>query len=178
MIIFLKRFLLYFFSLVGCLFLVILLIPGTTYAHTSELLVARQSMRPSDLTSHSVYSASFYEAFTQAVTPTPVLVPTIAPTPTPIPTIAPTPTPIPTIAPTPTPIPTIAPTPTPVPTTASTPMPTTVPTVAPTPTQTTGGTTNTNSHTTLNALIFTMGGAGVLLVIVGVILYFVYSRPG
>jgi hypothetical protein len=27
-------------------------------------------------------------------------------------------------------------------------------------------------------VIFTMGGVGVLMVVIGVILYFVYSRPG
>ncbi|MBA2396858.1 MAG: hypothetical protein H0V70_29375, partial [Ktedonobacteraceae bacterium] len=51
------------------------------------------------------------------------------------------------------------------------------PTPTLTPTPTTGGNTNTNNpHTGLNALIFTMGGVGVIMVIVGVILYFVYSR--
>jgi outer membrane biosynthesis protein TonB len=166
MINFLKRFFLFFFPILACLFLLILLVPVTASADTTRPVTAKSSL------------ASFYAPFMQPDTPTPVPTigstptPTVAPTPTP--TTAPTPTP--TVAPTPTPMPTTEPA-TPTPTVAPTPTPTTVPTPNPTPTPTTGGNTNTNTpHTALNALIFTMGGVGVILVIVGVVLYFVYSR--
>jgi hypothetical protein len=157
---FLKRFFLFFFPILACLFLVSLLIPTAAFAHTTGL---------------------FTPSLLQDATPTPVsttvpVTPTMTPTamPTPVPTV--TPTAVPTTAPTPTAVPTIPPA-TATPTAVPSPTPTTVPTPLPTPTPPTGSNTNTTgTHTALNVLIFTMGGAGVLLVIVGVILYFVYSR--
>lgn len=157
---FLKRFFLFFFPILACLFLVSLLLPVAAFAHTTGL---------------------FTPSLLQVVTPTP-LPTTVSVTPTVTATVAPTtvptatPTAVPTTAPTPTAAPTTPPA-TATPTEVPSPTPTTVPTPIPTPTPSTGGNTNAPSaHTALNALIFTMGGAGVLLVIVGVILYFVYSR--
>jgi outer membrane biosynthesis protein TonB len=165
----LKRFFLFFFPIFACLFLVSLLIPVAAFAHTTRLLSAKSS------------NGSFYGPLLQVDTPTPISTPTTVPTPTvvpttaPTPTTVPTPTAVPTTAPTPTPIPTAEPA-TPTPTVVPSPTPTTVPTPVPTLTATPGDTTN-NAHVALNALIFTMGGVGVILVIVGVVLYFVYSRP-
>ena len=164
---FLKRFFLFFFPILACLFLVSLLMPVAAFAHTMQSFTAESS------------NVNFYAAILQAATPTPVATtvsatPTVTVTPTAVPTVTPTAVPSPTA--TPTAVPTTPPA-TATPTAAPSPTPTTVPTPGPTPTPTPGGNTNaTGAHTALNALIFTMGGAGVLLVIVGVILYFVYSR--
>ncbi|HZU03827.1 MAG TPA: hypothetical protein VFA10_29455 [Ktedonobacteraceae bacterium] len=84
-----------------------------------------------------------------------------------------------TVAPTPTPTPTPPPTPTP------TPSPTAVPTaVVPTPTSNTGGTTappagngtSSSGVSPSSFLLFTLAGLGILLVIVGIILFVMYSR--
>ena len=155
---FLRRFFLFFFPILACLFLVSLLMPVAAFAR------ATGPFAPSLLQAGTPTPVPT----TVSVTPTPTAVP---PTPIPTATAVPTPAPTATAAPTPTPIPTATPTAVPSPT------PTMVPTPGPTATPTPGGNTNaTGAHTALNALIFTMGGAGVLLVIVGVILYFVYSR--
>ena len=79
------------------------------------------------------------------------------------------PTPTPTVAPTATP--TIAPTATP--TAATTTTPTT------TPGGTSGNTPSSGGGTTpLSLLIFGLGGMGILLVIIGGVVFAVYSRPG
>jgi hypothetical protein len=165
---FLKRFFLFFFPILACLFLISLLMPVAAFAHTMQSFTAESS------------HTSFYKVLLQAATPTPVattvpVTPTATTTlPTPVPTA--TPTAVPTTAPTPTAVPTTPPA-TATPTAIPSPTPTTVPTPGPTATPTPGGNASAaGTHTALNALIFTMGGAGVLLVIVGVILYFVYSR--
>ncbi len=164
---FLKRFFLFFFPILACLFLVSLLMPAAAFAHAMQSFTAESS----DISSH--------ELVLQAATPTPIATtgsatPTVTVTPTAVPTATPTAVPSPTA--TATAVPTTPPA-TPTPTAVPSPTPTTVPTPGPTPTPTTGGNANaTGTHTALNVLIFTMGGAGVLLVIVGVILYFVYSR--
>jgi hypothetical protein len=77
---------------------------------------------------------------------------------------------------TPTPTPTTAPSPTPSPTS----VPTATATATPTPPASTGTTpTNTGGgggNPLFSFLIFALGGLGTLLVIVGAIMYFVYSR--
>jgi hypothetical protein len=77
---------------------------------------------------------------------------------------------------TPTPTPTTAPSPTPSPTS----VPTATATATPTPPASTGTTpTNTDGgggNPLFTFLIFALGGLGTLLVIVGAIMYFVYSR--
>jgi hypothetical protein len=91
-------------------------------------------------------------------------------------TVTAAPTPTPTVTPSPTPTPTPSPTPTVAPTETST--------AAPTPTSVTGGTNtggNSNGSGGISAstfLIFTLAGLGVLLVIVGIILFVMYSRGG
>ncbi len=159
MTIFLKRFFLLLFIITACLFMVYLMLPEAAHAHTAGPLAAPKQL-----------------IATATATTVPTTVPTITATPTA--TAVPSPTPTATIAPTPIP-PTTVPTTEPSPTPTATPTPTPTPTVVPTPTPPGGGNTNTTSgHTALNYVIFTMGGIGVLMVIVGVILYFVYSRPG
>ncbi len=157
---FLRRFFLFFFPILACLFLVSLLMPVAAFARATGSLI-RSIVIASGDTDTCTYncasdantdSGSFPHLYRRRhAVPTPAPTATAAPTPTPIPTATPTAVPSPT--------------------------PTMVPTPGPTATPTPGGNTNaTGAHTALNALIFTMGGAGVLLVIVGVILYFVYSR--
>jgi len=78
---------------------------------------------------------------------------------------------------TPTPSPTTAPSPTPSPTS----VPTATATATPTPPASTGTTTNTGGgggNPLFTFLIFALGGLGTLLVIVGAIMFFVYSRAG
>ena len=166
---FLRRFFLFFFSILACLFLVSLLMPVAAFAHTMQSFTAKSS----NVSSHmGVLPAATPTPITTTVPVTPTATPVAIPTPAP----TATPTAVPTVAPTPTEVPTTPPA-TATPTAVPSPTPTMVPTPGPTPTPTPGGNTNaTGAHTALNALIFTMGGAGVLLVIVGVILYFVYSR--
>ncbi|MBV9257867.1 MAG: hypothetical protein JO215_07595 [Ktedonobacteraceae bacterium] len=159
MTIFLKRFFLLFFSIVACLFMVYLMIPEAAHAHTGGHVAAQQL----------------------ADTPTATTVPTTVATATTIPTATAAPSPMPTATTPPAPPPTYAPTtaPTPSPTATATPTPTATPTVGPTPTPPSGSNTNTNgNHATLNVVIFTMGGLGTLLVVIGVVLYFISSRPG
>ncbi len=156
---FLKRALLLFFTITACLFMVyLLLLPEAMSVHAAGLsLGQQQAVTPT--------------ATTAVVTATPTAVtPTTIPI-TPTPTVPATPTP----PVTPTAIPTTEPTATP----TATPTVTPTPVIGPTPTPAIGGnTTTSNDHTALNAIIFTMGGVGVLLVIIGGILYLVYSRPG
>lgn len=82
----------------------------------------------------------------------------------------------------PTPPPTVTPSPTPTPTPSPTVAPTETSTAGPTPTSVTGGTNtggNSNGSGGISAstfLLFTLAGLGVLLVIVGIILFVMYSR--
>ncbi len=164
MTIFIKRIFLLFFVIVACLFMVYLLIPGAAHVHAAGLGVVQQQVTPTATT-----------VPTTGVTPTPTMTATVTSTPTYTVTVTPTPTP--TLAPTTEP--TLVPMPTPTATATPTPTATATPTVVPTPTPTVGSNTPTSSnHAVITAAIFTMGGIGMLLVIIGAILYFVYSRPG
>ncbi len=75
---------------------------------------------------------------------------------------------------TPTPSPTTAPSPTPSPTSA----PTATATATPTPPASTGSSNTGGGNTPFTFLLFALGGLGALLVVVGVIMFFVYSRAG
>lgn len=77
-----------------------------------------------------------------------------------------TPTPSPTTAPSPTPSPTVAPT------------ATATATATATPPASTGSSNTGGGNTAFTYLTFALGGLGTLLVIVGVIMFFVYSRAG
>ena len=178
MTMYLKRFFLLLFFSVACLFFVNQVMPSAGSVHATGVLATRRQVHPSASRMRTSSSVSSYVASMQAVTPT--VVPTTAPvTPTVVPTtVPPTPTVVPTTAPTATApvVPTTVPV-TPTATAPLAPTPTTIPTPLPKPTATPGGNTNTtSSHAALNAMIFTMGGAGILLVIIGMILYFVYSN--
>jgi hypothetical protein len=76
-----------------------------------------------------------------------------------------------------TPTPTVTPSPTPTPTPSPTVVPTQTSTASSTPTTVTDG-TSTGGIGTSNFLLFTLAGLGVLLVIVGIILFVLYSRRG
>lgn len=89
-----------------------------------------------------------------------------------------------TITAAPTPTPTATPSPTPTPTPSPTVSPTETSTVGPTPASSTGSTSkptggNGSRGTSASTfLLFTLAGLGVLLVIVGIILFVLYSRGG
>jgi outer membrane biosynthesis protein TonB len=103
--------------------------------------------------------------------PSPILSPTPSPTQPPSPSPTPTPSPTQPPSPTPTPSPTQPPSPTPTPTAT----PTTAPTA--TPTQATGTGSNTNNGGPNTGLLLAMGGLGVILIVVGIIMFVHYSRP-
>jgi hypothetical protein len=163
MTIFIKRIFLLSFIIAACLFMVYLLIPGAVPVHAAGPGVMQPQVIP-----------TLTLVPTVGVTPTPTATATVATTPSPTATATVAPTPTPTLAPT------NQPTATPMPTATATPTPTptATPIVVPTPTPPVGDNTTTSSnHATVTAIIFTMGGIGMLLVVIGAILYFVYSRP-